>query len=523
MREMARHLGDLAAHLLRHPPVAQVALRQAAQLDQVHGLAGVQHEGEADAVGHRDRIRGGRGNRGLQVCMEIGAGALDGGELLHRAGGEHVGGHLIAQVRAQWLVLDGEQAMALKVPVGAVVADDLKGVAGGLHRPSGTVSTILALADDGREGLGPGGPGHRADGGADRIEAAATRRPERMGDDALLAVGVELEQPHRGLRRGPLGRTQERARRLGGARLNRRQIGAVHGTAVGPVDPREEGGDDLAKLAEHHRRAGPRLGQGVGEHPHEHRLVGLARGEDADVRARGRREEPAQRVERSGAHRAGAGCRRCRRVAGGHAVGVGDESGQQLGIGPEGPVEGREVAWPELGVVEDRRRPVVAVAPARPVVVGDVAGGLLQVARQSPMLDDLGEEVRCPLHGDVGGAQLSHRVVSVLGEDPPEERLGLGASRSFLVYRTAVVVGEELLEQDAPERLRAAGVAGEERPLDLLRQSREGEDRPDGVGDVGGDPLPLVGAQVILGDPGRVAGIGCAHAPLPSARSAAGG
>ena len=53
-------LGDLAVHLAGHGPVGLVALRLAAQLDQVHRLAGVHGHREADAVGQRDGV-GGRG------------------------------------------------------------------------------------------------------------------------------------------------------------------------------------------------------------------------------------------------------------------------------------------------------------------------------------------------------------------------------------------------------------------------------------------------------------------------------
>src|SRR2546425_277625 len=61
---------------------------------------------------------------------------------------------------------------------------------------------------------------------------------------------------------------------------------------------------------------------------------------------------------------------------------VGAQRGQQLGIGVEGPVEGRLVAPRQLRVGGQGRRSVIAVAPSRTVGERHVAGGLLQVARQ---------------------------------------------------------------------------------------------------------------------------------------------
>src|SRR5216684_3334100 len=51
-------LGDQAVHRLRDAPVGRVALRGAAQLDEVHRLARVHLYVETDAVGHGHRVGG---------------------------------------------------------------------------------------------------------------------------------------------------------------------------------------------------------------------------------------------------------------------------------------------------------------------------------------------------------------------------------------------------------------------------------------------------------------------------------
>ena len=64
---------------------------------------------------------------------------------------------------------------------------------------------------------------------------------------------------------------------------------------------------------------------------------------------------------------------------------------------------------------------VVAVAAAgvlgQRLVVGDVAGRLLEVGGEAAALQDLGEDVGDPLAGDVGAADLGDRVVAVAEED----------------------------------------------------------------------------------------------------------
>src|SRR5687767_15999566 len=116
----------------------------------------------------------------------------------------------------------------------------------------------------------------------------------------------------------------------------------------------------------------------------------------------------------------------------------------------------------------------VAVAAARyRRVVGDVARGLLEVGREPRPLEDLREDVRDPLARDVRAAELRHRVVAVAEEDALVElRRALPLA---LVRRRRRDVARELVQVEPPERALVAGVAGEQRALDRLGQSYEGE------------------------------------------------
>jgi hypothetical protein len=175
---------------------------------------------------------------------------------------------------------------------------------------------------------------------------------------------------------------------------------------------------------------------------------------------------------------------------------VGAQRRQRPGVGLEHPVERGDVV---VGVRRGHHVRVAVVAPpaAGAVVVGDVAGGLLQVRRQPPPLDQLGEQVGGLLHGDVRAAELGHRVVAVLAEDPLVEALGAAAlAAAPLAGRRRQVAGE-LVDQQPAQALGAARVAREERTLDDLGQAGQREHRPVEVGDVAGEQLPLVGGELL--------------------------
>src|SRR5439155_16796211 len=73
-RLVAGHLGDLSVHLVGDGAIGGMALRARAQLDEVHRLARVHLDGEADAVGHADGVGRGGGDLGAQtVVQDVGA------------------------------------------------------------------------------------------------------------------------------------------------------------------------------------------------------------------------------------------------------------------------------------------------------------------------------------------------------------------------------------------------------------------------------------------------------------------
>ncbi len=195
-----------------------------------------------------------------------------------------------------------EQAVALQIAVGAVVADHVERVARRLERAAGALAPVAALAGVGRQDPLAIGGRQLGDPRAHLGQVAPGGRPERVGHHPLLAVRVEVDQPHRGAGRRRLGRPEQLGAERRGRPLGRPQVGRVRAAAVGPVDAGEEVRDHLAQLDQHPAGALARLGQRVPEHPHQHRLVGLARGEDPDVGRGRRRQQPAQRVERARPH-----------------------------------------------------------------------------------------------------------------------------------------------------------------------------------------------------------------------------
>ena len=182
----------------------------------------------------------------------------------------------------------------------------------------------------------------------------------------------------------------------------------------------------------------------------------------------------------------------------GHDLGqVPGQGREQLGVGGEQPVHHPPVLRAEVAGL-DVRVEVVAPAAPRPVGVGDVAGRLLQVGGQPAPLEQLGEQVGRLLAGHVGPAQLGHRVVPVVVEDPLVQRgrpghPDLGGRR--LLPRLDLV--GELVQEQPAQGLARAGVAGEQRPLDRLGQVAQGEHRPVEVGDVRGQAGPLVGGELL--------------------------
>ncbi len=163
---------------------------------------------------------------------------------------------------------------------------------------------------------------------------------------------------------------------------------------------------------------------------------------------------------------------------------------------------------------------VVAVAAAEAGVVGDVAGRLLEVGHEPAPLEHLGEQVGGLLAGQVDAAELGHRVVAVLEEDPVVELLGPAQADGGVDGGVAgdVELAHELVEEQAPEALGRARVAGEQGALDHLGQVDQGEDRAVEVGEVPPEDVGLVGRE-LLGD---VDGHGAARRTAGRPRTARG-
>ena len=294
----------------------------------------------------------------------------------------------------------------------------------------------------------------------------------------------------------------------------RLEVGDPLAAAVGPLHPGDEARHHHLQLAQDHRAEVARLGQRRGHQPHDELLVGLAGGVDADVAEGRRRQQPAQQVERLRPDRALPGPL-------GLAVAARPalrrpllDLGQRARVDREQVVHRRRELGAELLVA------VVAEAAAgllgeRPVV-GDVAGGLLEVGGEAAPLEQLGEDVRRPLGGDVGAADLGDRVVAVAEEDALVELRGALALGAVEGPGAGLDVGGELLEEEPPDRPRVARVAGEQRALDRLGQVDEREDGTVEVGEVGCEELSLLGGEGLY----RVAhGAG----RLPSGAAGAGG
>ena len=201
-----------------------------------------------------------------------------------------------------------------------------------------------------------------------------------------------------------------------------------------------------------------------------------------------RRQQAAQQVERLGADRALPGPLRLV-VAARPALGrPGLDPLERARVDREDLVHRGAELGPEPLVA------VVAVAAAgvlgQRLVVGDVAGRLLEVGGEAAALQHLGEDVGDPLAGDVGAADLGDRVVAVAEEDALVELRGALALLRVEGPAAGRRVGGELLQVEAAHGPGIARIAGKKRPLDRLRQVDEGEHRAVEVGEVRGEERP---------------------------------
>lgn len=329
---------------------------------------------------------------------------------------------------------------------------------------------------------------------------------EQEPGEQVVLVAVDVDQPNRGVRF--LGGTcaggrlvePEPGRPAVGGLLALLEVLDPAPAAVGPLDPADEARGDRLDRVEDPAAVLARLRQRVRQQVQDQLLVGLPGGVDPDVTEGRGRQQSTQQVERLGPDRAVVGGRRRavrRRVA---LAAPGRDPRQQVGVDPEQLVHRRLVAGLERGVA------VVAVAALAVgrrdrLVVRDVARRLLEVGADPGTLEDLGEDVRAPLGGDVDPAELGDRVVTEAEEDPVVE---VGRSRALAAVpgRRALPRLErfgELVEEQPPDRAGVAAVAGEQRALDRLRQIHEPEDGPRGVRDVRRQASQFGGGQVVNG------------------------
>ena len=280
------------------------------------------------------------------------------------------------------------------------------------------------------------------------------------GEELVFRVGIEVGEGDRRARLG-LGGAEEPVDELGGVVAPLREVLAPHAAPIGPVDPGDERRDDLAQLFQHHRGVLDRFGQRVGPHAEQQRLERLAAAVDADVRQRCRGQDPARRVARLGAdallvREVGVG--RVFRVTLARPV---EELREHAGVRVEETVEVGDVTPRERGVGEDGAVAVVPVAAAELPVVGDVARRLLHVRHHATPLEDLREDVGRLLAREVHAAELGDGVVAVFEEDALVERFGALEADGGVDGEIAgeVEVGDELVEEQAAQALRAARVA----------------------------------------------------------------
>ncbi len=144
---MSGLLGDQAVHLLADPSIGRVPLRSRAQLEQVHRLTRVHLHREADAVGHRERVRRLLWELRRQRPIELGGPLHRGIELLRASGGVDRVGPVESVTRRQRLPLDGEHAVTLEVSERAVVSENVEPVVDPLERATGLVPAVAPVAD----------------------------------------------------------------------------------------------------------------------------------------------------------------------------------------------------------------------------------------------------------------------------------------------------------------------------------------------------------------------------------------
>ena len=122
--------GDLGVHLVRDGAVARVALAARAELDQLHRLAGVEVEDEADPVAEAQRVRRRRREAATAETLVLVAESSSARRYSSpQPASSTCSGTPAPSSGAERLPLDRQHPVALEIPEGAVVGDDLEPVA----------------------------------------------------------------------------------------------------------------------------------------------------------------------------------------------------------------------------------------------------------------------------------------------------------------------------------------------------------------------------------------------------------
>ena len=241
------------------------------------------------------------------------------------------------------------------------------------------------------------------------------RRVTDRSEQLVFAVRVEVDERHLGGRLG-FNDAEVLVDEVGGVRCVVGEVLAPASASLGHVDAPQECGDHLAQLGEHHVGVRASFGQRVGTHAQEQRFVALSGAVDAHVAERRRWQHASHGVECLGTRRLAidevgvVGAARHGRT---HVVG---DLVDELAVRVEHAVHVADITGAQRARAHFRVS-VVAVTPAEPRVVGDVASALLEVRHEPSPLQDFGEHIRGLLTGEVNATELGHGVVPVLDED----------------------------------------------------------------------------------------------------------
>src|ERR1700733_380268 len=184
---------DLGVHLVGHGPIARMAFASRAQLDQLHRLAGVEVEDEADPVAQAERVRRRGGEPGVDEAVVLAGRELERAAVLVAAAGQlDLLGDAGAQIGGERLPLDSQHPVALQIAESTVVGDDLEAVAKRLEAAPGAVAPVRPIAGEIGQQRGARVGVERPDGLVDPLLAARPRLEQQRGEQiVLVALGAQ--------------------------------------------------------------------------------------------------------------------------------------------------------------------------------------------------------------------------------------------------------------------------------------------------------------------------------------------